>query len=74
MKDENIILLVEDNPDDEALTIRALKRNNIANEVMIARRADREMSRTLTEHSGVEVRQHDSSNCEDHSSAVRCRQ
>lgn len=27
------ILLVEDNPDDVALTLRALKRNNIANEV-----------------------------------------
>lgn len=31
------ILLVEDNPDDEALTIRALQRNNIANEVVVAR-------------------------------------
>ena len=31
------ILLVEDNPDDEALTLRALKKNNIANEVVIAR-------------------------------------
>jgi two-component system response regulator len=31
------ILLVEDNPDDEALTIRALRRNKIANEVVVAR-------------------------------------
>lgn len=31
------IMLVEDNPDDEALTLRALKRNNIRNEVVIAR-------------------------------------
>lgn len=31
------ILLVEDNPDDEALTIRALKKNNILNDVVIAR-------------------------------------
>jgi two-component system response regulator len=31
------ILLVEDNPDDEALTLRALNKNNIMNEVMIAR-------------------------------------
>ncbi|MCG6975720.1 MAG: response regulator [Acidiferrobacterales bacterium] len=31
------ILLVEDNPDDEALTLRALKKNNIANEVVITR-------------------------------------
>jgi two-component system response regulator len=31
------ILLVEDNPDDEALTLRALKGNNILNQVTIAR-------------------------------------
>lgn len=31
------ILLVEDNADDEALTLRALKKNNIHNEVVIAR-------------------------------------
>ena len=31
------ILLVEDNPDDEALTLRALKRNNILNEVTVMR-------------------------------------
>jgi CheY-like chemotaxis protein len=29
--------LVEDNPDDEALTLRALKRNNILNPVVVAR-------------------------------------
>jgi two-component system, response regulator len=34
---EPIILLVEDNPSDEALTLRALKRNNILNEVVVAR-------------------------------------
>ena len=34
--DEKIILLVEDNPDDEALTLRALKRSNIVNEVVVA--------------------------------------
>ena len=32
-----IILLVEDNPDDEELTLRALRRNNIGNEVVVAR-------------------------------------
>lgn len=30
------ILLVEDNPDDEALTLRALRRNHILNEVVVA--------------------------------------
>lgn len=35
MKDKTI-LLVEDNPDDEMLTIRALKKNNILNEIVIA--------------------------------------
>jgi two-component system response regulator len=34
---EKVILLVEDNPDDEALTLRALKKNNIGNKVVIAR-------------------------------------
>ena len=32
-----IILLVEDNPDDEVLTRRALKKNNIGNELVVAR-------------------------------------
>lgn len=31
------IMLVEDNPDDEALTLRALRKNNIQNDVVIAR-------------------------------------
>lgn len=31
-----VILLVEDNPDDEALTIRALHKNGIATEVVVA--------------------------------------
>jgi CheY-like chemotaxis protein len=31
------IMLVEDNPDDEALTLRALKKNNIQNDVVVAR-------------------------------------
>ena len=32
-----VILLVEDSADDEALTLRALTRNNIGNEVVVAR-------------------------------------
>jgi CheY-like chemotaxis protein len=31
------ILLVEDNPDDEALTLRALTKNNMLNDVTVAR-------------------------------------
>lgn len=34
---DKTILLVEDNPDDEELTLRALKKNNILNQVMIVR-------------------------------------
>jgi two-component system response regulator len=33
----DIILLVEDNPDDEALTLRAIRKNRIANLVVVAR-------------------------------------
>ena len=33
--DEKLILLVEDNPDDQALTLRALRKNNIRNRVVI---------------------------------------
>ena len=34
---DKTILLVEDNPDDEALTLRALMKNNFLNEVKVAR-------------------------------------
>ena len=37
MAGEKVILLVEDNPDDEALTVRALKKNNVLSEVSVAR-------------------------------------
>ncbi len=33
---DKIILLVEDNPGDEALTLRALKKNNIEHDVVVA--------------------------------------
>jgi two-component system response regulator len=34
------ILLVEDNPDDERLTLRALRRGNLANPVVVARNGE----------------------------------
>jgi two-component system response regulator len=34
---DKVILLVEDNPDDEALTLRALRKNNIENRVVVVR-------------------------------------
>jgi len=37
MGTKKVILLVEDNPDDEMLTLRAMEVNNIANEIVIAR-------------------------------------
>jgi two-component system response regulator len=37
MTRESVILLVEDNPKDEALTLRALQKSNIANKVVVAR-------------------------------------
>ena len=36
LTDERIILLVEDNPDDEFLTLRAFKKSNIKNKVIVA--------------------------------------
>jgi two-component system response regulator len=35
--DEGVILLVEDQADDIDLTLRALKQNNVANEIVVAR-------------------------------------
>jgi len=35
--ESKFILLVEDNPQDEALTIRALKKNGVTNEITVAR-------------------------------------
>lgn len=36
MVENKAILLVEDNPDDQALLLRAMKKNHIANEIVIA--------------------------------------
>ncbi len=37
MTAKKVILLVEDNPDDEMLTLRAMRRNKIANEIIVTR-------------------------------------
>ena len=34
---DTLILLVEDNPDDEALTLRALRKANVGNDVVVVR-------------------------------------
>src|SRR5882672_11321461 len=36
-QDTTPIMLVEDNPDDEALTLRAFKKNNILNDIVVCR-------------------------------------
>ena len=45
------ILLVEDNPDDEALLLRALKKNNILNEVTVARDGAQAIEHLFNGHS-----------------------
>jgi two-component system response regulator len=45
------ILLVEDNPDDEMLTLRALKKNNIINPVIVARDGAEALDRIFNETS-----------------------
>jgi two-component system response regulator len=37
LSDVKIILLVEDNPNDEALTLRALRKANVANDIVVTR-------------------------------------
>jgi two-component system response regulator len=41
------IILVEDNPDDERLTIRALRRGNIVNEILVARNGEEALAMVL---------------------------
>jgi len=41
------IILVEDNPDDERMTIRALRRGNIVNEILVARNGEEALAMVL---------------------------
>jgi two-component system response regulator len=52
------ILLVEDNADDEALTLRALKKNNIRNDIVVARDGAEALDYLFATgaHSGRDVR------------------
>jgi len=51
---EKIILLVEDNADDEKLTLRALKKNKISNEVVVARDGEEALEYLLGSGPGAE--------------------
>jgi two-component system response regulator len=45
--EKKTILLVEDDPDDEALTLRALRKRNLANDVEVARDGAEALDRLL---------------------------
>ena len=42
------IILVEDNPDDERLAIRALRKGNVANEILVARNGEEAINMILS--------------------------
>ena len=44
------ILLVEDNPDDRDLTIRAFKKNNVLNPIVVAMDGDEALTMLLGDH------------------------
>ncbi|MGA2765304.1 MAG: response regulator [Spirochaetia bacterium] len=45
---DNYVLLVEDNPDDVALTLRAFKKSNILNEIVVAKDGEEALSRLFS--------------------------
>jgi len=49
MGEGKLILLVEDDPDHELLTIRALKKSNIANDIRVARDGEEAINMLLAE-------------------------
>ncbi len=44
-----IVCIVEDNPDDERLTIRALRKGKIANEIKVARNGEEALNMVLND-------------------------
>ena len=45
---DNYVLLVEDNPDDVALTLRAFKKSNILNEVVVAKDGEEALAKLFS--------------------------
>jgi two-component system, response regulator len=54
--DKGVILLVEDNPDDVVFTLRALKSNNIRNEVVVAPDGEEALRRLLPDDGAAPLR------------------
>ncbi len=56
--EQKILLLVEDNPDDEVLTLRALRKHNLANDIVVARDGQEALDYLFGEgaHSGRDTR------------------
>jgi two-component system, response regulator len=49
----SLIVLVEDNPDDEALTLRALKKHRVANDIVVLRDGAEALDYLLSETTPV---------------------
>lgn len=52
---KDAILLVEDNPDDELLTLRALKKTKLVNEIVVAHDGEEALKYLLPENGGNDL-------------------